>query len=89
MADRPDPLRDDGTTWQEQVPILERLQAWTQVKSEQPCQSHRDVGVSVRIDCKLGSLKTLIAHDAFDGSAGLALVEHHGLSIGDAQRSRT
>jgi hypothetical protein len=60
MADRPDPLRDDGTTWQEQVPILERLQAWTQVKSEQPCQSHRDVGVSVRIDCKLGSLKTRI-----------------------------
>src|SRR3974390_2816888 len=95
---RPDALEVDGgatdlayAIWdrraarQDQVPILERLQARAKVEAQELGERHRKVGVAVRVDGELRDVELLVADDAFDGGAGLALVvEHEGLSMEDA-----
>ena len=67
-----------------QMPVAEFLEAWTQIQTDAAGDGHGDVRVAVRIDGQVRGLPPLIAHYPFDGGAGLSVVEHQGLRVGDA-----
>jgi hypothetical protein len=50
VTDRADGFRSCRAAGDEQVPVLQGLQAWAQIEAEQASQRHRDVGMAVRID---------------------------------------
>ena len=87
VTDRAQDRGDLAPARQEQVSILQGLQARTQVKPHPSGQGHAGVGVAMGIDGELGGLETLLAHHAFDGGTVLALVEQDGLCIGDPEAS--
>ena len=72
-ADGAQALGNFGTARQEQVTVLERFQARTQVETEHLGQGHGEVGIAVGVDRELRDLDLFVAHDAFNGGAGLTL----------------
>lgn len=83
-ADLGEPVGHRCASRQEEPTLGELAQPRAQVEPEQSGESHGEVGVAVRVDGELGGLDALVTHDALDGGARLALVEHDGLGVKDA-----
>ncbi len=84
-ADLAHAVGDRAAHWQEQMPVLQRLQPRAQIEAEELGQGHREVRVAVGIDGELCDLEGLVADDALDGGTGLALlVEYERLGVEDA-----
>src|ERR1035441_1351921 len=67
------------------MPLLERLQSRTQIKSHEFGQSQGKVRVAVGIDGQLRDVEFFVPNDTLDGGAGLTLIiENQGLSVEDA-----